>query len=167
MLRTTIFAASLALAAASCFAAGDHAGGHGNGNAVGHAADQAVGQPGVAARATRTVQVDMADNMRFTPADIRVRQGETVRFVVKNSGALQHELVFGTEKALQAHHEAMKKHPGMAHAEPNMVTLAAGRSGELVWQFTQAGKVDFACLQPGHYEAGMKGAVRVDKAASQ
>jgi uncharacterized cupredoxin-like copper-binding protein len=57
----------------------------------------------------------------------------------------------------------MKKHPGMAHAEPNMLTLAPGKTGELVWQFTQAGTVDFACLQPGHFDAGMKGAVRVAK----
>ena len=26
---------------------------------------------------------------------------------------------------------------------------------------TKTGKIDFACLQPGHYDAGMKGAVMV------
>jgi len=154
--RNSAFAALLALAAAGASATGAHAGGHGHGDA-----DEAIGKPGTAAQATRTINVDMTDGMRFTPADIRVKQGETVRFVVKNSGQLKHELVLGTGQELRAHYEAMKKNPEMEHADPNMVTLAAGKSGEIVWQFTKAGKVDFACLQPGHYDAGMKGAVTV------
>ncbi|PIF76891.1 putative cupredoxin-like copper-binding protein [Variovorax sp. 54] len=157
--RNTVFAALAALAAVGASASGTHAGDHGHDDA-----EAAIGKPGVAAKVTRTVQVDMTDAMRFTPADIKVRQGETVRFVVKNSGVLKHELVLGTEKALKAHYDAMKKNPEMEHADPNMVTLAAGKTGEIVWQFTQAGKVDFGCLQPGHYDAGMKGAVLVGKA---
>jgi uncharacterized cupredoxin-like copper-binding protein len=156
--NTTILVATLA--ATGAMAAGTHAGGHG------HDTGSVIGQPGVAAKATRTVHVDMTDNMRFSPADIRVKKGETVRFVVRNAGQLKHELVLGTEKDLQAHYEAMKKNPEMEHAEPNMVTLAAGKSGEIVWRFTEAGKVDFGCLQPGHYDAGMKGAVNVGKAAA-
>ena len=155
-LRNTAFTALFALAAAAASATGNHVGGHGDG-------DEAIGKPGTAARATRTIHVDMTDGMRFTPADLRVKQGETVRFVVKNSGQLKHELVLGTERELKEHYEAMKKNPEMEHADPNMVTLAAGKSGEIVWQFTKAGKVDFACLQPGHYDAGMKGAVTVAK----
>ncbi|MFM9923201.1 cupredoxin family protein [Variovorax sp. H27-G14] len=146
-LRTFTFCTLLAAAATGAAASGSHA--------------DAIGQPGVAAKATRTVQVDMTDAMRFTPADVQVKQGETVRFVVKNSGQLKHELVLGTAQDLKAHYEAMKKHPEMEHAEPNMVTLAPGKTGEVVWQFTKAGKVDFGCLQPGHYDAGMKGAVTV------
>ena len=157
-LRNTTFAALAALAAAGASASGIHAGDHG------HDAEEAIGKPGVAARATRTINVDMTDSMRFTPADIGVKQGETVRFVIRNSGQLKHELVLGTEKKLREHDEAMKKNPEMEHADPNMVTLAPGQRGEIVWQFTQAGKVDFACLQPGHYDAGMKGAVNVAKA---
>jgi uncharacterized cupredoxin-like copper-binding protein len=158
-MRTTVFAALLTACAATAFAAGNHGGGHG------HDADHAIGKPGVAAKATRTIEVDMHDTMRFTPADIRVRQGETVRFIVRNAGVLKHELVLGTAKELAEHYELMKKHPEMEHDDPNMVTLAAGKRGEIVWQFTKAGRVDFACLQPGHYDAGMKGAVRVDKTA--
>ena len=156
-LRNTMFAALAALATAGASASGIHAGDHD------HDAEEAIGKPGVAARATRTINVDMTDRMRFTPADIGVKQGETVRFVIRNSGQLKHELVLGTEKKLREHHEAMKKNPEMEHADPNMATLAPGQRGEIVWQFTQAGKVDFACLQPGHYDAGMKGAVNVAK----
>jgi uncharacterized cupredoxin-like copper-binding protein len=111
------------------------------------------------------VEVDMTDSMRFTPAEVSVQQGETVRFVVKNSGAVKHELVIGSLKELKEHAAMMIKMPGMEHAEDNMVTVAPGKTGEVVWRFTQAGKVDFACLQPGHYDAGMKGLVTVAQKA--
>lgn len=159
-LRSAAITAIAALATAGAFAAGSHGGGHGH-------SDDAVGKPGVAAKATRTIKVDMNDAMRFSPASIDVKQNETVRFLVTNSGKIKHELVLGTEKELKEHYELMKKNPEMEHEDPNMVTLAPGKSGEVVWQFTKAGKVDFACLQPGHYEAGMKGAVNVAKAAGK
>lgn len=139
-------------AATGAFAAGSHSGGHG---------DDAIGKPGVASKVSRTIQVDMTDNMRFNAAAVTAKQGETIRFVIKNSGNIKHEMVLGTEKDLKDHYEQMKKNPEMEHAEPNMVTLAPGKTGEIIWQFTKAGKVDFACLQPGHYEAGMKGTVTV------
>ncbi len=150
----TVHALALALAvvAHSAQAAGKHAGGH---------ADAAIGEPGKAAQVTRTVHIDMTDTMRFTPARIDAKQGETIRFVVKNSGKLKHELVLGTEKELKEHYEVMKKFPEMEHDDPNMVTVAPGKTGQVIWRFTKAGSIDFACLQPGHYEAGMKGAVAV------
>ena len=40
---------------------------------------------------------------------------------------------------------------------------AIGKQGEIIWQFTKAGEVKFACLYPGHYDAGMKGQVTVVK----
>ena len=126
-----------------------------------HDAAAAIGAPGKKANVSRTVDVDMTDTMRFMPASVTARQGETIRFVVKNSGQLKHEFVLGTEKELKAHYEQMKKFPEMEHDDPNMVSLAAGKTGEVIWQFTKAGKIDFACLQPGHYEAGMKGLVNV------
>jgi uncharacterized cupredoxin-like copper-binding protein/Cu/Ag efflux protein CusF len=145
---------SAALLATAALAAGNHAGGHAH-------ADDAIGKAGNAAKVSRTVNVDMTDAMRFTPSSITVKQGETIRLIVKNSGKLKHELVLGTEKDLKEHYEQMKKHPEMEHDDPNMVSLAPGKTGEVIWQFTKAGKVDFACLQPGHYEAGMKGSVMV------
>lgn len=137
-------------------------------NAGGNAADGhshshvgAIGVPGKAGKTIRTVEVDMNDAMRFNPSSVAVKQGETIRFVVKNSGKLKHEFVLGTEKELKEHYEVMKKFPEMEHADPNMVTVAPGKTGEVIWQFTKSGTVDFACLQPGHYDAGMKGAVTV------
>lgn len=143
-----------ALASPAALAAGNHAGGH-------HHAHDVIGKPGEAPAATRIVKVDMSDDMRFKPAHIPVKRGETIRFVVTNSGKLKHEFVLGTEHELKEHYEVMKKFPEMEHADPNMVTVAPGGSGEVVWQFTRAGRVDFACLQPGHYDAGMKGRIAV------
>ncbi|OWQ84409.1 hypothetical protein CDN99_24245 [Roseateles aquatilis] len=161
MNRHSLFvAALLAVGAGAAIAAGNHAGGHGHGDG---GEDSAIGKPGQARQVTRTVVVDMTDTMRFSPASIQVKQGETIRFKVKNSGQVKHEFVLGTEQELKAHYQAMLKNPEMEHEDPQMVTLAGGKTGEVIWQFTKAGKVDFGCLQPGHYDAGMKGAVTVAK----
>jgi uncharacterized cupredoxin-like copper-binding protein len=155
MSHRTIAAAlalTLAFAAPLARAAGSHAGGHD---------ESAIGEPGKAAKVNRTVQIDMSDAMRYSPASIDAKQGETIRFVVKNSGKVKHELVLGTEKELKEHYEVMKKNPEMEHDDPSMVTVAPGKSGEVIWHFSKSGKVDFACLQPGHYDAGMKGLVNV------
>lgn len=132
---------------------------HAGGGEGGHAA--AMGQPGEAAKVSRTTAVDMNDMMRFTPGQIAVKRGETVRFVVTNSGKVKHEMVLGSMKELKEHAELMRKMPEMEHADPNMVSVEPGKTGELIWHFTKAGTFDFACLQPGHFEAGMKGRVAV------
>jgi len=119
------------------------------------------GIAGDARSARRTVELTMSDNMRFSPNHIEVRQGETVRFVVKNSGQVQHEFVIGTASALEEHAALMLKFPNMEHDEPYMAHVAAGRKGELVWTFNRAGNFDFACLIAGHYQAGMKGTINV------
>lgn len=143
-----------ALAAGSTIAYADAGHSHG-----GHAAS--IGKPGKASEVTRTINVDMTDNMRFTPAKIDVKKGETIKFVVKNSGKIRHEMVLGSVEDLKAHAEQMRKHPEMEHDDPNQVQVDAGKTGEFVWKFSSAGTFDFACLQPGHFEAGMKGKVAV------
>lgn len=119
------------------------------------------GREGDPKKATRTVHIDMSDRMRFTPAALEVKQGETVRFRVKNSGKVMHEMVLGTLDELKKHAEQMKKHPGMEHDEPYMAHVGPGKTGTMVWQFTRAGEFHFGCLVPGHFEAGMIGKVKV------
>ena len=142
--------------ATAAMAAGNHAGGHGEADAI--------GKPGKASNVTRTINIDMNDTMRYTPAIIDAKQGETIKFIVKNSGKIKHEMTLGSMKDLKAHAELMKKFPGMEHDEPNTASLAPGKTGEIIWQFTTAGKVDFACLEAGHFDAGMKGLVNVANA---
>jgi uncharacterized cupredoxin-like copper-binding protein len=121
----------------------------------------AFGQQGDPAKINRTIRVSMSDGMRFEPASVKVRNGETVRFVVVNEGALLHEMVLGTVQTLKEHRETMKKHPGMSHDEPGAAHVKPGATGEIVWRFTQPGEFQFACLLPGHFEAGMVGKVIV------
>jgi uncharacterized cupredoxin-like copper-binding protein len=125
-------------------------------------AQTAFGRTGDPKNVARTIRVTMRDTMRFEPAQIVVRQGDTVRFVVANAGKVLHELVIGTDKELAEHAELMKKHPGMEHDEPYMAHVAAGKKGEVIWQFTEAGTFKFACLIPGHFEAGMVGTIVVE-----
>jgi len=150
-----IAACALLAGATATFASGTHAGGHGTAS---------IGQPGVASKAQRTITIGMDDTMRFTPSTIQVRRGETIRFIVRNNGRLQHEFNLGTQADLKAHAELMKKFPEMEHDEPNIASVAPGQTGEVVWQFTKTGPVHFACLHPGHFDAGMKGTITVGAA---
>jgi uncharacterized cupredoxin-like copper-binding protein len=119
------------------------------------------GREGDPKKVRRVIKLAMSDAMRFTPADVTVARGETVKFVVHNGGKLLHEMVIGTPEDLKEHAAMMRKFPEMEHADSNMAHVKPGRDGEIVWQFTQAGEYQFACLIPGHFEAGMVGKVTV------
>jgi uncharacterized cupredoxin-like copper-binding protein len=112
-------------------------------------------------KATRTIEIDMSDTMRFAPAEVTVRRGAAVRFVAKNSGKVMHEMVLGTMEELKEHAEHMKRHPDMKHDAPNMLHVPPGETGEMGWRFTRAGEFFYGCLEPGHFEAGMVGKVVV------
>lgn len=126
------------------------------------AAEQtAWGIAGKPAQATRTVTLDMTDAMRFSPDTLTVQAGETVRFVVRNTGRMLHEMVIGTPDELAKHAAMMARFPGMEHDEAYMAHVDPGKTGEIVWHFNRAGSFEFACLIGGHYEAGMRGTVTV------
>lgn len=122
---------------------------------------KAWGIAGDAKAAKRSIEISMTDNMRFSPDRIEVKQGDTVRFVVKNAGKVMHELVIGTKKDLDEHAAMMVKFPGMEHEEPYMTHVGPGKTGEIVWTFNRAGDFDFACLIAGHYQSGMVGKIKV------
>lgn len=110
---------------------------------------------------TRTIEIGMSDQMRFSPDQLQIKQGETIRFVHRNEGQLMHEFVLGTQADLDAHAAMMTKFPGMQHDEPYMAHVGPGQGGEIIWTFNRAGEFDFACLVAGHYQAGMVGKIRV------
>lgn len=158
MRRRQILAALLALGAAAAHAHGDkkHA------PAVAHQAEQKDwGILGERRAVTRAVTVDMTDNMRFRPDSITVREGDTVRFIVRNKGRMLHEMVIGTASELKEHAALMAKYPNMEHDEPWMLHVDPGKTGEIVWNFNRPGAFEFACLIAGHYEAGMRGTITV------
>lgn len=150
------------LAAGPAWAHGDKPhGGAAHGSHATAKVQQAWGIAGEARQVQRTITLTMTDNMRFNPDRIEVKQGETVRLRVRNAGKLLHELVIGTRETLAAHAEAMLKHPDMEHEEAHMVHVDPGKTGEIIWTFNRAGEFEFACLIAGHFQAGMKGAIRV------
>jgi uncharacterized cupredoxin-like copper-binding protein len=153
---SSLVAAALCFAAFSAQAGGTHADNHGH-------SESTIGKPGKMSQVTKTITVDMGDDMRFTPEKINVRKGDVVHFIVKNSGKVKHEMVLGTPEELAAHYKQMLKFPGMVHEDPQTASVAPGQSGDIVWAFTSSGIVDFACLQPGHFDAGMKGQFSVAK----
>ena len=113
----------------------------------------------------RKIAITMADNMRFTPSSVDVKQGETIRFVISNKGRMLHEMVIGDKKTLDEHAALMLRFPNMEHDEPYMAHVPAGRQETLTWTFNRPGEFDFACLVAGHYQAGMVGKITVAKAA--
>lgn len=159
--RNTFATLVLLAAAAPAFAHGDEARSKPRADDPAKVEDTAFGREGDPKKVTRTIRLDMSDTMRFSVADMTVRRGETIRFIVHNKGKVLHEMVLGTPAALKEHAELMKKFPDMEHADPNMAHVRPGATGQIVWQFTQAGRFQFACLQPGHYEAGMVGSITV------
>ena len=123
-----------------------------------------AGVPGNAKKPARTVTVVMSDDegaMKFTPDRLEVKKGEQVRFVIQNKGALKHEFMLASVKDNDKHAEMMKKFPDMEHDDPNAKSVDPGKTAEMVWRFTKTGTFEFACLIPGHREAGMHGSVTV------
>jgi len=168
------FSAAILLGSAQTWASGSHGGGHGT--------KMTIGQAGKAANVTRTIEIKMSDNF-YEPENISVKEGETIRFVIKNAGEFVHEFNIGTTEMHAAHqeemmmmvehgalepdkinHEMMKMDMGggktMQHDDPNSVLLEPGKSGEVIWTFAKAADIEFACNVPGHYDAGMMGKIR-------
>ncbi|MFK3968819.1 plastocyanin/azurin family copper-binding protein [Ensifer adhaerens] len=158
-MKAAIFGILVAALASPALASGNHAGGHGEA--------MAVGEPGKKANATQTIRVTMKETddgkMIFTPSTFKVRKGQTVVFAIKNDGELDHEFVLDQEDKIIEHKAAMEKFPEMEHDDPNAIRLEPGKSGEIIWKFTNDGTFKIACLVPGHYDAGMHGDVTVAK----
>jgi len=124
-----------------------------------HGKNATFGSPGKESEITRTIEVQASDDMRFTPGKIEVRQGETIKFVVKNVGRIRHEFSIGDRASQRAHALMMKKMQNMKHEDdPATVTVEPGEAKAVVWKFDKkpASPLEFACHEPGHYESGMK-----------
>jgi uncharacterized cupredoxin-like copper-binding protein len=154
-----LLAALLMLAAAPVLAHGDET--HMKSNAPMKMEQKPWGIAGQAKAAKRTIEIKMIDSMRFTPDRIEVNQGDTVRLTMANTGAVMHEMVLGTQVDLNEHAALMKRFPNMEHDEPYMAHVPPGKTGEIIWTFNRPGDFDFACLLPGHFEAGMVGKIVV------
>ncbi len=120
-----------------------------------------IGKPGNVLNVSRTINIE-AFEYRFVPSEIKIKKGETIRLTVSNTGKRRHEIMLGTLSHLKEHAKMMRSHPVMQHNDPDHVTLYPNDQKELIWQFTQAGVVHFACPIPGHF-TGMRGKIFVEE----
>jgi uncharacterized cupredoxin-like copper-binding protein len=125
----------------------------------------AAGDPGDPSKPARVVEVTMLDTddgkMLFTPNTLTVDPGEQIRFQIHNKGRTVHEFMLDSLQHNARHKLAMQKNPEMQHDDPNGKTIDPGQSAEILWRFSKPGTFEFACLIPGHYEAGMHGSIAV------
>lgn len=121
-----------------------------------------VGAPAEADQADRTIELTALDTMMFEPATVEVSAGDNITFVVTNRGQTAHEFTLGDAAMQQEHADAREHMPGgMPHDLPNSIRLEPGETKELTWRFGHSGTLEYACHEPGHYEAGMLGAITV------
>jgi uncharacterized cupredoxin-like copper-binding protein len=150
-MRTVIAVAAAGLLATSAHADPGHA----------HFSAGVPGDPRKPARVVEVLMKEGDGTMAYVPSTIVVKRGEQVRFVLRNVGELAHEFVLASTKENVKHAELMKKYPDMEHDDPNGKTLQPKANAEIIWRFTKRGEFEFACLIPGHREAGMTGKVTV------
>ena len=138
---------------------------------------KAIGTKGKEKNVNRVIKVSMYDNY-YQPNKFKVKNNETIKFLIENKGELVHEFNIATKKMHLKHQQEMmmmieneillvdkidkkkqkemaKKNPSMAHSHSNSVLLSPGEKTELIWKFSNSIDIEAACNVPGHYEAGM------------
>ena len=142
----------------------NHALAHGDEEHGAGAETFAAGEPADPKQPFRVVELAMTEGdgtMAFSPATVEVKKNEQIKFIIKNTGSLDHEFMLDSTEHNAKHKIAMEKNPEMEHDDPNGIRLQSSKSGEIFWKFSKGGTFEFACLIPGHYEAGMHGKVVV------
>jgi uncharacterized cupredoxin-like copper-binding protein len=123
----------------------------GNGRASG---EPGPGQPGFVAgtpASPRVVNIVAGPGDSFSPADVAVAPGETITFAVTALGPLApHEFKVGPADVVAADGDA-----------PEIAGIGMTQTNTLTYTFDGPGPYAFACHEPGHYEAGMRGTITV------
>lgn len=122
----------------------------------------AISQAGNPEKVTRVIKITQTDNL-FLPNEITVTAGETIRFVIKNGGSREHEILIAPMADLKKY--AKMRRDSSADDDFKLdflLQLKPGEEKELVWQFVKEGTVEFACLLPGHFKT-MHGTIFVEK----
>lgn len=120
------------------------------------AGGELIGTEGDPSAVDRTITLEATNDLKFEPSTLEVSAGETIEFQVENVAEVEHEFVLGP---------ANEHGEGMDHPDDASSTgaIAPGESGTVVWEFTEAGEVQFACYIAQHNEAGMTGTVTVSE----
>ena len=135
------------------FAFACHAPGHFEHGMLGYIQLVGPGAPTVGTKDnSRIVWMQMDDTLKFMPDSVPVAKGETIRFVLTNIGQATHEFQVGPADLVAA-----DQVDGVLNVEKD--ELDAGHTYSIDYTFSGAGPYAYACHEPGHYEAGMKGVI--------
>lgn len=116
--------------------------------------DSGAGEP-----PSRTIRVIMRDDFTYDPANLQVKEGERIEFVVVNEGGNRHELLIGDSSKQQEYEQDMRRGGHERHGDKvTGVNVEPGAEKSFVFTVPKAkGNLLFGCHEPGHYEAGMRG----------
>lgn len=109
----------------------------------------------------RVVEVAALDTPAYEPATIEVAEGETITFVVTNSGDDDHEFVVGDEQTQRMAEEEMTEGMHGHTAAMAALSIAPGETEEATVTFEEVGTLQYACHIEGHYRSGMVGTIEV------
>ena len=99
----------------------------------------------------RIVQIVAGPSLRFYPDVVPVVMGETITFEVTTMGYTAHEFMVGPAVDVAAD----------AAGTPEVGDIGMMGTKSVTYTFDGPGPFTFACHAPGHYEAGMKGTIRI------
>ena len=116
----------------------------------------------VASGAGQRIEVKLSDALKMEPAAMTAKVGQSVTFVVTNTGSTEHEFYVGDEAAQMKHNEEMMGMSQMAHDEAMGIGVKPGETKELTITFPTAGALIAGCHVSGHYAAGMKATIEVE-----
>ncbi len=122
--------------------------------------DTNIGKPGDPNKISRIIKITTVENI-FLPNEIYVKEGETIQFIVKNVGNNKHEMMIDTMANLKRYAKKKRNNAETKAAGSNHIQLDPGESKALIWEFTKAGTIDFACPLTGHFK-GMRGKINVE-----
>ena len=113
-LRHIAFAPALVLIVAACSGGGSTA------------SPSAPTSPSPAASAAaQRIEVTLTDSLKMEPAEMTVKAGQPITFVVTNTGAIDHEFYLGDE-AMQAEQEQMMQSGHISHDTAEGISLKPG-----------------------------------------
>tara|TARA_Y100001958_G_scaffold13380_1_gene8157 strand:+ start:572 stop:1081 length:510 start_codon:yes stop_codon:yes gene_type:complete len=138
-----------------------------------------IGEKGDPNKIDRVVSIKMYDNY-YEPNVVKIKKGETIKFIVQNLGEMVHEYNIGTKEMHIKHQPEMQKlidheiivgdkidkvkmkkmskmDHSLGHSHSNSIMLEPKKSGEIIWKFSKDIELEMACNIPGHYESGMVG----------
>lgn len=116
----------------------------------------------------RSIEIEMRD-IEFSPDSVKVKSGETVRFVFHNAGKVAHEAFIGDKSAQDDHAMEMSSEDhgmdmgdsGSSDADETGIIVDPGDTGELTYTFREGDEILIGCHQDGHYDAGMRAMVNM------